>query len=467
MKTRIGAVAALLLTFGVVVGLHAVPPQPLRLLVPAPSLLAGIESTTANGSTVGGGGGGGGITSGTTPITGGATTQVCFNDGGTLACGDAGITYNKTTDILTVAEDVKAEVLGLEDSDASHYLRILVSNNLSADRIFTIILPGDAAQSLVGAYVGGNTDSTVAGDGAAAAGLRGTALGDAASAPGTDGTAVGQGALCGSGANCTIIGRASSVSSSGDNNTVVGRLANIGATAAGSILLGSSGSLTQSNTFQAGGSVVPINSVFFGVGVSDSTASASGAVVINGSGGNGSNNAGANLTVAAGKSTGTALGGSLILQTAPSGASGSSLNALANRDYFYPGVKTLTAGAATAVVRIALAQRGFAGGFFHYCVRASDATDDLMRCGDAEFAAVNKSGTETCTISVLGTDVCADTVTPGTCAVSTLTATLGCASNAADTVDITINAAAAITETTLDAGWRLQMNYGSGAVTPQ
>lgn len=49
----------------------------------------------------GGGGGGSSIASGSTPITGGADTQVCFNDTATLSCGDSGLVYNKTTDTLT------------------------------------------------------------------------------------------------------------------------------------------------------------------------------------------------------------------------------------------------------------------------------------------------------------------------------------------------------------------------------
>lgn len=43
-----------------------------------------------------------GLTSGTTTITGGTDTQTCFNDGGTLSCGDAGFVYNKTTDSFTL-----------------------------------------------------------------------------------------------------------------------------------------------------------------------------------------------------------------------------------------------------------------------------------------------------------------------------------------------------------------------------
>jgi len=50
---------------------------------------------------VGAGGGGGG-----TP--GGSDTQVQFNDGGTFG-GDAGLTYNKTTDELTLAGDINLD----------------------------------------------------------------------------------------------------------------------------------------------------------------------------------------------------------------------------------------------------------------------------------------------------------------------------------------------------------------------
>lgn len=46
-------------------------------------------------------GGSASITSGSTPISGGGNTQVCFNDSATIACGDAGLTYVKGTDTLT------------------------------------------------------------------------------------------------------------------------------------------------------------------------------------------------------------------------------------------------------------------------------------------------------------------------------------------------------------------------------
>lgn len=55
----------------------------------------------------GGGGGSTTITSGTTPITGGATTQVCYNQGGTLKCGDAGLVYDEATDIMTIGVQIR------------------------------------------------------------------------------------------------------------------------------------------------------------------------------------------------------------------------------------------------------------------------------------------------------------------------------------------------------------------------
>lgn len=98
------------------------------------------DSTTRtwrNENSSGGGGGG-------TP--GGSDTQVQFNDGGSFG-GDAGMTYNKTTDTLTLAGAINMESANIEDSDASHYLSIKTTSNLTANRDFTIV-PGDAARTL-------------------------------------------------------------------------------------------------------------------------------------------------------------------------------------------------------------------------------------------------------------------------------------------------------------------------------
>lgn len=76
----------------------------------------------------------------------GADTQVQFNDAGVLA-GDAGMTYSKATDTLTLAGNLRAEDLLIEDSDASHYLTITTTSNLSTGRTLTLV-PGDADRSI-------------------------------------------------------------------------------------------------------------------------------------------------------------------------------------------------------------------------------------------------------------------------------------------------------------------------------
>ena len=64
---------------------------------------AGVTATYSGGTatiTISGGGGGGGGT------PGGSDTQIQFNDGGSTFGGDAGLTYNKTTDVLSVTGGV-------------------------------------------------------------------------------------------------------------------------------------------------------------------------------------------------------------------------------------------------------------------------------------------------------------------------------------------------------------------------
>jgi hypothetical protein len=82
-----------------------------------------------------------------TAAAGGGDTQVQFNDGGTALGGDAGMTYNKTTDTLTLAGNLQCEDLLIEDSNASHYLTITTSSDLTAARTLTLV-PGDADRSI-------------------------------------------------------------------------------------------------------------------------------------------------------------------------------------------------------------------------------------------------------------------------------------------------------------------------------
>jgi len=80
----------------------------------------------------------------TTP--GGSDTQVQFNDGGALS-GEAGFTYNKTTDTATLVGAIQAATANIADTAGGQYLKLTAGSNLSADRAFTITT-GDAARTL-------------------------------------------------------------------------------------------------------------------------------------------------------------------------------------------------------------------------------------------------------------------------------------------------------------------------------
>ncbi len=477
---------------------------------------------------LGSGGGTTSISSGVTVISGGADTQVCFNDSSTLSCGDSGLLFAETANTLTVLGNIElghasantlsassgilsVEGVALLDASANQIISAgtktfqggtLTVNSTGAGTPAYLTIP--ALSALTGA------DNVIAGSGAAAAlttgnqnVIIGSNAGDGATTGITSSIIIGYNAGTGSnlgGTNVIIgatamdgtnsTGAASNVSVGFDtlgactscaNNTAIGTNAgNTITTGSGNIFLGlnsdgiaagssqlavgRSATTTASNQAVFGGDAFQLTDIYWSEGTTNPTALA---VTHNGTGGSGTDNAGGGFIVAGGKGTGTADGGPVVLQTSSVLTTGTTLQSLRTRKYFYAGTKTLTAATATDVVRVAIASRGFAGGIFSYCVRASDATDDLLRCGESEFAAVNKSGTETCTIATIGTDICSDTVTPGTCAVSTLTASLTCTSSTADTVDIEIAAAAAITETSLDVEWSLELNRGTGAITPQ
>jgi hypothetical protein len=69
---------------------------------------------------------------GTTPVVGGSNTQIQFNDGGSALGGDADLTWNKTTNVMTVTGDVTL-------SDGTAYTTTLQTITPTATR--TISLP--------------------------------------------------------------------------------------------------------------------------------------------------------------------------------------------------------------------------------------------------------------------------------------------------------------------------------------
>lgn len=94
------------------------------------------------------------------------------------------------------------------------------------------------------------------------------------------------------------------------------------------ILLGPYASPTADNQVVLGSSNVEYTDLYGGGGVTQSTPPA---FTLHATGGSGANVAGAALKLAGGQGTGTGVGGSVVIQTAPAGGAGSSLNALADR----------------------------------------------------------------------------------------------------------------------------------------
>lgn len=119
-------------------------------------------------------------------------------------------------------------------------------------------------------------------------------------------------------------------------------------------------------------------------------------------------------------------------------------------------LKALTAGAATALVRIPVATNSRASGELVYEIYATDGTDMQVRSSRIRYAMTNKAGTEACTLTASdGAAANAETNDDNAAQITagTLTYGIACTNNAADTMDITFNAVSSLVETTLSAKW--------------
>lgn len=251
--------------------------------------------------------------------------------------GSSGSTLQSFSDSLTIPFNRPATIFAVNDSG-----RLAIS---------------DSGVSTLGA------SATTYGYLSDATGLAATAVGHGAQATGNNGTAVGFQSLAGTAASATAIGH--SASANGGNSVAAGASSSAagGAIAVGSpstaaqnaiaigtsasastddalalgrgavaghaaIALGRLSATTAANQLVAGSPSVPVSSLFFGSGV---TAASPVGTTINGTGGSGTDIAGASLTLAGGRGTGTGAGGSLLLQTAPAGSTGTTLNTLVTR----------------------------------------------------------------------------------------------------------------------------------------
>lgn len=143
-----------------------------------------------------------------------------------------------------------------------------------------------------------------------------------ASTGSTNAVVVGQGTT-GGGTNYILIGQGSGGVTS---NSAVGIGQNL-TPASSSITIGKD-AVGASASFVAGSSGTPMTNVYFGKGIINATAAA---WTLNGVGGSGSNNAGGNLILAGGISTGSATPGSILFQVGTTAGSSSTPQTLATK----------------------------------------------------------------------------------------------------------------------------------------
>lgn len=99
-----------------------------------------------------------------------------------------------------------------------------------------------------------------------------------------------------------------------------------------SIALGYGATVTATSQWAVGSTASPVTEAYFGRSV---TAAAPSSFALNATGGSGTDIAGAALILAGGKPTGSGAGGSVSLQTAPAGATGTTLRTLEDKATWY------------------------------------------------------------------------------------------------------------------------------------
>jgi hypothetical protein len=160
-----------------------------------------------------------------------------------------------------------------------------------------------------------NTQSERFGSTASNAGNRQVAIGFAANNTGT-GTSYG-----------IAIGHSSRTASS--YGIAIGALTDVNAGHTSSVAFGYSSQTTASNQWVTGsGANFFISDVYIGKGVIDAAPTST---TYNATGGSGTNIAGADIGIAAGKGTGSALSGRVVFYTSPAGASGATLQTIKER----------------------------------------------------------------------------------------------------------------------------------------
>jgi hypothetical protein len=301
---------------------------------------------------------------------GGAASSVPFS----------GVTTGTNTVLLEMTGQVN-----ISGPDATTNVEIgSVANDANAGTGGTSVVIGNSAAN------GGNATGAVV-------------IGSGASNPGaaTSAVVIGVGATnSGAGSNNILIGNGAT--NNGSNSTIsIGAAANgkggiaIGSSAdggnAGSIAIGL-GAISTTAVFVAGADSSRMNNVFFGAGMTSTTASTA-AYTINGTGGSGADNAGGALNLAGGKSTGNAVPGVVNLQGTASarGASSSTAGTLVNR-VTTGVVKSLANNTVTTIVSATNVNNSVLNFIIQYGVEVFNGTDLQYEVGEVAVSLINKAG---------------------------------------------------------------------------
>lgn len=216
----------------------------------------------------------------------------------------------------------------------------------------------------------------------------------------------------------------------------IGHGSSTAASVAPGVAIGRSAATTGASQFVSGSSSYPINDVYFGKGVTNATPTA---YTINGTGGSGSNIAGADVYLRGGAPTGNAAAGSVALSTYVTGSSGTTLSTTSVRRYIVNGSRKALTDASTNLFEVALPTLKGCMGTVRFEIFASDGTDLQVRRGTVQYSAVNKGGSYTTEIVVLDEAASASA--------GTLTATWGI-TGGTNKVTIDVTPSGSLTETT-------------------
>lgn len=305
------------------------------------------------------------------PTADGTSGQSIVTDGnGNLSFSTIGVsspltlTASATTETPLTVEAASGQIANLQECyDGVGALRAAITNDAgysdSGGQVESEVFGVGASATGGDAVAVGNapiagTNSIAIGRAADASGVQSLAIGKSANAATNETMAIGFNAVS-TGDKSSAIGRSASATGSlafafgygatatGDETIAMGRAAVADATGAvvigvlsvangnSSIVIGRRAEATAANQFVVGSSTFPITSVHVGKGVTNSVPET---VAYHATGGSGTDVAGADIAIAGGKGTGTGAGGSVKLQTAPVGITGTAANSLVDAGEF-------------------------------------------------------------------------------------------------------------------------------------